>query len=351
MREKSKRYILCAVVLLLLGIGECAAEFFTTLKLPRVTDGQLVCLIDSDTGDILDSIPAMKETVVFRSDCYKPCVVDVDVDGQAYGNFILSDAQITLDVEVEDIYGGIFKKWNASGGYNDSITVILQQVVDIRENLQRAETDQAQDSIKDSIIAFLLDKIATNADNILGYKLFLMSKAVLPLDSIENLLDRYPALKGYKQINEVVSKEKTLRATQPGARFRDFTISYEGTQHKLSDVVGKGDYVLLDFWAFWCMPCREEMPYIKDVYNRFKSKNFKVIGIAISDNPAMDLKIAAELELPWEIWVNGSDASEAYSVASIPHLILFGPDGTILERGIRGNDILPVVAKYLEVSD
>lgn len=349
--EKSKKCVLCAVVLLLLGIGECAAEFFTTLKLPRVNDGQIVFLIDSDTGEVIDSIPAMNEAVIFRSDSYKPCVVKMNVDGQGYGDFILSDAQITLDVKVEDIEGGVRRTWSASGGYNDSIDVILRQFVDIRDNLQYAETEQAQDSIKDAIRSFLFDKIDSNADNILGYKLFLMSEGVLPLDGVENLLERHPALKDYKQVNKVVSKKRALRDTQPGNRFRDFSISYDGTQHKLSDVVGKGDYVLIDFWAHWCMPCRAEMPYIKDVYNRFKSKNFKVIGIAISDNPAMDLKIAAELELPWEIWVNGSDASEAYSVASIPHLILFGPDGTILERGIRGNDILPVVAKYLEVSD
>lgn len=99
------------------------------------------------------------------------------------------------------------------------------------------------------------------------------------------------------------------------------------------------------------MPCREEMPYIKNVFNSFKDKNFKVIGASISERPEMDLKVASDLELPWEIWLNASEAADTYSVKSIPHLILFGPDGTILERGMRGDDILPVVSKYLASSN
>lgn len=351
MREISRRHVLCVVVYFLLGIEVSAADFFTTLNLPRVRDGQMVCLLDSDTGDVIDSIPAMNETVVFRSDSYKPSVVNVSVDGQGYGSFILSDAQITLDVKVEDIDGGVRWTWNACGGYNDSIDVFLQQVVTIQDKLEHAETNQAKDSIKHAIRTFLLNRIAHNADNVLGYKLFLMSEEILALESVESLLDKYPALKDYKQVNKVVSKKRLLRDTQPANKFRDFTISYEGTRHKLSDVVGRGDYVLIDFWAYWCLPCRAEMPYIKDVFTRFKDRNFKVIGVAISDNPGKDLEMSTKLELPWEIWVNGLDASKAYSVTSIPHLILFAPDGTILERGIRGDNILPVLARYLEEPD
>lgn len=194
MRDKLQNILVSAFILLLLGFDECAAEFFTTLNLPRVRDGQKVCLIDSDTGEVFDSIPVMDESVVFLSDRYRPCVVTVSVDDQDYGNctlrnaFILSNAQITLDVKVEEIEGGVRRTWKASGAYNDSIDVFMQQYAEVLDNLKQAETKQAQDSIKDAFRSFLLGKIASNADNILGYKFFAMSENVLTLENLENLL-------------------------------------------------------------------------------------------------------------------------------------------------------------------
>ncbi|MDE6022985.1 MAG: TlpA family protein disulfide reductase, partial [Muribaculaceae bacterium] len=284
----------------------------------------------------------------FRSDRYEPSYVQVRVNNIGYGNFLLNDAPITHDVTIEDIEGGVRTTWKTHGGYNDSITNINPQQSDLYNKLKNADTDEMRDSIQNAILAIYVDRIKKNADNILGYRLFLASESKLSLDSVENLLEQYPALKKYNKVNDAIDRKRILKDTQPGNKFRDFSVTYDGVTHKLSDIVGKGDYVLMDFWAFWCRPCRAEMPYIKDVYNRFKDKNFKVIGIAISDNPEKDMKTASDLELPWEIWVNGYNATKEYNISSIPHLILFGPDGTILERGFRKDDILPTVGKYFD---
>ena len=341
--------LVSALVVLLTSVSDiCRAENYTTLNLPRVSDGQMVYLINVDNEAVIDSLPAINETVVFRSDKYKPSYVKVKTNNDEYGNFLLDDNPITLDVTVEDINGGILKRWIAQGGFNDSLKDITKQYSELYKGFQNAANDQVRDSLQNTMQTLLLDNMARNVDNILGYRLFLMLASKLSLDSIENLLDRYPALKNYEKVNATLAEKRILEDVQPGHRFKDFTISYEGLEHRLSDVVGKGDYVLVDFWAFWCGPCREEMPYIKEVYNQFKDRNFKVIGITISDNPEMDIETAEKLELPWEIWVNGFDASKEYFITSIPHLILFGPDGTILESGIRGDALLPAVAKYFD---
>lgn len=341
--------LVSAIVVLLVAVSDiCRAENYTTLNLPRISDGQMVYLINVDNEAVLDSLPAINQTVVFRSDKHKPSYVKVKSNNEEYGNFLLNDSPITLDVTVEDFNGGVLKTWIAHGGFNDSFKDIAIQYSELYKDFQNASNDQVRDSLQNTMQTLLLDNMARNVDNILGYRLFLMLESKLSLGSIENLLNRYPALKNYEKVNATLAEKRIIEDVQPGHRFKDFTVSYEGVEHRLSDIVGKGDYVLVDFWAFWCGPCREEMPYIKEVYNQFKNRNFKVIGITISDNPEMDIEAAEKLELTWEIWVNGFDASKEYSISSIPHLILFGPDGTILERGIRGDALLPAVTKYFD---
>ena len=348
MRTNLFKVLSAMIILLTVGVDKCPAENYTTLNLPRVSDGQMVYLISVDNDAVIDSLPAINETVVFRSDKYKPSYVKVKTNNDEYGNFLLDDNPITFDVTVEDFNGGILKKWIAQGGFNDSLKDIAIQYSELYKDFQNAANDQVRDSLQNTMQTLLLDNMAINVDNILGYRLFLMSASKLSFERIENLLDQYPVLKNYEKVNATLAEKRILKATEPGNRFKDFTVTHEGIEHKLSDIVGKGDYVLVDFWAFWCGPCREEMPYIKEVYNQFKDRNFKVIGITISDNPEMDIEAAEKLELPWEIWVNGFDASKEYSISSIPHLILFGPDGTILESGIRGDALLPAVAKYFD---
>ncbi len=94
------------------------------------------------------------------------------------------------------------------------------------------------------------------------------------------------------------------------------------------------------------------MPYIKEVYKRFKDKNFKILGQAVSDRPEDTFRAATEMGLPWTIWPAGNnEAAKAYDITSVPTLVLFGPDGTILGRGFRGENIMPTIARYLEENE
>ena len=122
----------------------------------------------------------------------------------------------------------------------------------------------------------------------------------------------------------------------------------ENSTVKLSDYVGKGKYILVDFWASWCGPCREEMPYIKEVYEKYHGENFDIVGVAINDRPD-DSKAAVEvLEIPWNQILNAQQVpADLYGIQYIPHVILFGPDGTILKRNLHKESIGEAVAEAL----
>ena len=122
--------------------------------------------------------------------------------------------------------------------------------------------------------------------------------------------------------------------------FTDFEAEYEGKTQRLSDYVGKGNYVLVDFWASWCGPCRAEIPNLIAAYNKYKAKGLVVLGVATWDEPADTKKAIAELGINYPQIMNAQKAgSDAYGIEGIPEIILFAPDGTIVARGLRGEAI------------
>lgn len=133
--------------------------------------------------------------------------------------------------------------------------------------------------------------------------------------------------------------------------FTDITAtSPSGKAVKLSDYLCKGNYVLVDFWASWCGPCKKETPYIIDVFNKYGKKGLTVVGIAVSDKKDDTLKAAKELGIPYELMLEPEDSAiKAYGVRAIPTLMLFAPDGSIVRVGMRENSIEKAVKEALKL--
>lgn len=139
---------------------------------------------------------------------------------------------------------------------------------------------------------------------------------------------------------------------QSGAPFIDFAIKQpDGKVASLSDYVGKGKYILVDFWASWCPPCRAEIPNIKAAYEKYKGDKFDVLSVAVWDK-VEDTRVAAEeLGVVWNQIVDAQKVpTDLYGIEGIPHLILFAPDGSIVTRGneLRGTGLDAVLGKYIK---
>ncbi len=117
--------------------------------------------------------------------------------------------------------------------------------------------------------------------------------------------------------------------------------SPEGKEIKLSDF--KGKYVLLDFWASWCGPCRQENPAVVSAFQKFKNKNFTVLGVSLDNKKAAWVKAIADDGLAWAhvSSLNSFYGNEVvlYGIKSIPQNFLIGPDGKIIAKNLRGEEL------------
>jgi peroxiredoxin len=159
------------------------------------------------------------------------------------------------------------------------------------------------------------------------------------------------ALKDTEAGKQLKESFAPLKATALGTLAPDFTQNdVDGKPVKLSSF--KGKYVLLDFWASWCGPCRQENPNVVRVYNKYKNKNFTVLGVSL-DRPngkADWLKAIKDDGLTWthvsdlKFWNNA--AAGLYFVQSIPQNYLIDPQGKIVAKNLRGADL---EAKLIEL--
>jgi thiol-disulfide isomerase/thioredoxin len=212
---------------------------------------------------------------------------------------------------------------------------------------------------------FNLKAAKKNSDNEVAMKVLMNLYGLIEDEQVEEILSKLP--QEYLENEQVAYIKKGLdarKATAEGMMFTDFTVEhvygYDRSvdpqplkqEVKFSDYVGNGKYVLVDFWSPWCGPCRREMPNVKAIYNEYKDKGFDVISLTVWERQPQShtFETAAKLEMDWTILTNcGSVPTDIYGVEGIPHLMLIGPDGTILKRGFHGAEgIRAAVEEYLK---
>lgn len=232
--------------------------------------------------------------------------------------------------------------------YSGALETINHEDISAEERAEKSE--KALADVRAKMVQISRKAVKANKDNATALvALGNLSDAVDPDELLEliDLLD--PSLRESEMVVSLLDFISVTNATAEGRMFKDFATVYEGETRRFSDYVGKGKYILVDFWASWCAPCKAEMPNLREVYEKYHGDRFDMLSVAVWDEPAASIAAAAELGITWNQMINAQQVpTDLYGIEGIPHIILFGPDGTILKRNLRGSEIGKTVGEYLK---
>ena len=224
------------------------------------------------------------------------------------------------------------------------------------KNLDDKAKEEAQEKVSDELYAKIkplaeadLKEHPNDAIGLIALQTLLGMEDVNVAKAEALLQQAGDRLRAEESITKMVARLRRVEATQAGAQFVDFEgVDDANKAVRLSDYVGKGHYVLVDFWASWCGPCRREIAHLKKVRDAYTDKGLVILGTVVWDEMEDHLKAMKELEITWPQIFNKTEATELYGIAGIPQIILFDPAGKIVARDLRGEEINKLLDKALQ---
>ena len=355
--------ILSIFVLSALALASVAQNYTITGTADAKYNGKKAYLIDQNTYDYADSCVVENGSFVFKGEVSDQALYEVNINNNRRNRvyaFVEPKSAVVIDFTVSPA------TVKDNGGLNDKMNAIESEVSKAGDalNVKIAEM-QSQGKSRDEIAAALnpeLEKlydiyrnaIKENKNNIIAAYILGM---VAP-QFYSSLAEFDEATNGVKYADKVFAvrkyREELLKAaaTQAGKMFVDFTgLTVDGQPSKLSDYVGKGKYVLVDFWASWCGPCKGEIPNLIELQEKFGGDKFTVLGVNVWDEEdKFKAALTAEGITYPQIYIprdNKDNATALYGIKGIPQIILFAPDGTIVQRDLRGNAMKALVSEEM----
>ncbi|WP_430810930.1 MULTISPECIES: redoxin domain-containing protein [unclassified Carboxylicivirga] len=328
--------------------------------LKKIRKGQPV---DVDTAQMVNG------TFTFTGSVDAPEFYILMVDGkQQPAVFFVSNDKISISGNVDELSKAevsgsplteLFTKFNDEVPGQERSRELQQeyQMAYMSKDVDKQKMLQEEmQSLMEETRAYFKTFVNENTDNECGLFLALNMAPSLDLEELRELIAQFESSMGehvyLAEMKELLAPleefEQAQAATAEGAQAPDFTLpTAEGGEATLSSF--KGKYVLIDFWASWCQPCRQENPNVVKAYNAYNAKGFEVISVSVDNNQDAWKKAIEEDGLSWTqvIADEESGIAQAYAIQSIPSTFLLDKEGKIIAKNLRGAALEEKLAELL----
>lgn len=237
----------------------------------------------------------------------------------------------------------VYKKYlDESVGFSNRLQTAYNAVEQAQAEKDEAKVKTAMDEYeaiqkeeKDHLLGF----INANTKSVVSAHLALRNLYRLELSDVENTLKSLdPSLEKSEYVMQLKERVELLHNVQIGKTAPDFAMS-DSLGNSLSLSSFRGKYLLVDFWASWCGPCRAENPNVVSAYQKYHEKGFDILGVSLDNDRARWIKAIHDDQLTWhhvsDLKGWGNEAARLYAVNSIPANVLLDPQGVIIARNLR----------------
>lgn len=355
----SKNIIALGLLMIISACGSGAEEFEGSVKISGELKNQpegLVLLSEylNDRTEIIDTIPVTSqgkfehELKLEGPGFYELNLYDEKILRLALYN---EDVEINYDFQNEDSFTATGSKDTEQIMKVDEVATLYQEEINTLNSeyyeAMTAKDQEATIAVQEKAMEMTTqhaDRVKDLIRNMDGSFAALAAVGMLDprsdfafLDSLMTELDqKYPNTKSIVSLKQQLDELRSLSVGQPAPEIA--LPNPEGELVKLSDLRGK--YVLIDFWAAWCKPCREENPNVVRLYHQYKDKGFEVFGVSLDRTKEAWVKAIEEDGLEWtqvsDLKYFNSEAAATYQINAIPATYMVDPEGKIIAKDLRG---------------
>ena len=339
------------------------------IKGSGLEDGATVQLIDKLTDEPINTAVVSGGVFEMSGEAAKDALLSISTESSKWSFPVINDGK-PLEVDFSDNTVKAGSKQNLKIAECDTkIDNLLKEYQKFYGELLQLSEDEVRAKMPeyrawmDKIGDGYLSVFEENKENLIPVAFVEQVRALVGPETLDSLMTtgakfaQHPYVVEMKRkMDEAEAKQKEAEEKKQaiiGQKFLDLEeADPNGKMHKLSEFVGQGKWVLVDFWASWCGPCKAEMPNVVNAYKKYHKKGFDIVGLSFDREKEPWVEAIKDWEMPWihlsDLLYWKSLASDVYNVNSIPDNLLIDPEGTVVARGLRGEAL---EAKWAEIFD